>query len=347
MHPLKIKQLLFNVLFVWFLGIILDLLAMFFVSLLGYFFKYDIYSRYSICLLSFINVSILIFLSCFSKVRNFPNFLYLKLSKFKNSIIILTIFLMFIVLIGIVIFSNLKHLNINILLFIVLILVFVTFIVLLKNVIFEKESELFLKTLKENNEFYIRVEDENRVFKHNLIAKLLSVKSVSNKKASVLIEDLLNQFNVSIDFSDHIKFIPYGLNGIIYQKIYPFLKELDVKIYNDITDDIFEYLKPRRYNVLIEKMVISLDNAIESALNSVDKLVAINIFEENEEIIIEIKNSFSHNINIDLLGSKNYSTKGVKRGIGLFSALRNNEVFMDVKIVNQLFITKISAKKQL
>ena len=39
-----------------------------------------------------------------------------------------------------------------------------------------------------------------------------------------LIEDLISQFNKNEKFSENIKVIPYGLNGIIYQKLYPYLK---------------------------------------------------------------------------------------------------------------------------
>ena len=183
------------------------------------------------------------------------------------------------------------------------------------------------------------------------MAKILSIKSVSGKKARMLIDDFLRSFNQNIDFSIHIQDMPYGLNGIIYEKIYSYIGKLHIKIDNKIDFDIFTKLNPRRYNVFVEKMIIALDNAIEASLNSVEKLLVINLYFEDESIIMDIKNTLSTNLNLEELGKVNYSTKSNKdykrHGLGLFSALRNNEVTMSIKIVNNLFITRIIAKQNL
>ena len=106
------------------------------------------------------------------------------------------------------------------------------------------------------------------------------------------------------------------------------------------------FRSPRRYNVLVEKLVVSLDNAIEASLNSKNKVVIINLYDDEDNIYIEIKNSFAHNLDIDNLGNLNYSTKGKRRGLGLFSILRDNEASLKVKVVNNYFISLISTKKQ-
>lgn len=155
----------------------------------------------------------------------------------------------------------------------------------------------------------------------------------------------MNNFISNIDFNTHIENIPYGLNGILYQKIYPFLNNLEIKINNEIYYDIFEVLNPRRYNVLVEKIVISLDNAIEASLKSVDRILIINLYEENNYIVIEIKNSLVDSIDVDFLGSINYSTKKRNSGLGLFSAMRDKEVSMDIKIINDMFVSHLEAKK--
>ena len=210
-----------------------------------------------------------------------------------------------------------------------------------------REIDEYLKILRENNEFYIRVDDDNRIFKHNLTAKLSSIKSVGNKKTNSLIDDLIFQFNKSIDFSSSIKVIPYGLNGIIYQKLYPYLEDLNVKVNNEINYDILAVLKPRRYNVFVEKMMLALDNAIESCLKSKEKALVINIFDDEVNIYVEVENTFASDIDLDLLGTKSYSTKGKRRGLGLFSMFRNNEAKVTVKIINNLFVNKITTKKRL
>lgn len=231
---------------------------------------------------------------------------------------------------------------------IALVLVLTLFFVLLIKVrINLVENEIFLELLKKNNDFYISIEDENRIFKHNLMAKMLSIKSVSSKKARALIDDFLKSYNSNMDFSFHIKDMPYGLNGVIYEKIYPYMGQLNIKIDNKIDFDIFSKLKPRRYNVFVEKMVIVLDNAIQASLKSRTKLLILNLYYEDNQIIIDIKNTFEANLSLDDLGKINYSTKGKRRGLGLFSALRDNEVSLSMKIINDLFVTKIVAKQNL
>lgn len=324
----------------------LDLLSMIVVSLLYSIFGFNVNSNYIFQVLPTVIISCLLILSghipFFKKAIEF---LYKKIQKVEYLDIILFIFSAFVLTLSITLAFNIENLKINLLLVLVLFLMFMLFIVLIKYKLNAVENEIFLKTLKANNDFYISMNDENRIFRHNLMAKLLSIKSVSNRKARVLIDDLLTEFNSSLDFSKHIKDIPYGLNGILYEKIYPYLDKLNIKIDNKINYDIFDNLKPRRYNVFVEKIIISLDNAIESSLKSADKLLMINLYEDKSSIIVEVKNSYSNNINIDHLGAKNYSTKGNNRGLGLFSAFRNKEAELSVKIINNTFICLIKAKK--
>ena len=160
------------------------------------------------------------------------------------------------------------------------------------------------------------------------------------------IDDFVIKNNKGMNYSKKMKTIPYGLNGIIYQKTYPYLEELNFKLSNKIGVDIFKLLRPRRYNVLVEKLIVSLDNAIDASLNSKNKVVVINLYDDEDNIYVEIKNSFAYNLDIDNLGTLNYSTKGKRRGLGLFSALRDNEATLKVKVVNNYFISIISARKQ-
>ena len=62
---------------------------------------------------------------------------------------------------------------------------------------------------------------------------------------------------------------------------------------------------------------------------------------------MEIRNSFNEIINVDELGNKDYSTKGKKHGMGLFSIIRNSEAKVKFSIVNDFFITTVSVKKKI
>lgn len=344
----SIKKLVINSLLIWLVGVILDLISMLIVSFLCYVFSINLekyYDLFSISL-TLIVFLLIICIGHFSKTRNFLLKVYKYLDDIEYSNLTLVIFCAFIFTLGLIIFLNFEDIHVDVLIFIIIILSVFTFILLVKYRINAIENKKYLETLRENNDFYIKMDDENRIFKHNLMAKLTSIKSVSNKKAIALIDDFVIKTNKTISYSKKIKRIPYGLNGIIYQRTYPYLEDINFNITNKIDFDIFKVLKPRRYNVLVEKLFVSLDNAIEASLNSKNKVVVINLYDDEENIYIEIKNSFSQKIDIDNLGSLNYSTKGKKRGLGLFSILRDNEASVNIKIVNNYFISIISARKQ-
>ena len=339
------KQFFYTVV-VWFCGMLFDCLAMIGVLILNRFIEFNVYSPFSRIILTFIVLLAFVILANIKLFVQFVNKLYLKLQKVNYFDFTLMIFALFVLLMSVAIFLTLANIKLSILLLAVLFLLGFSFVLLIGVRINLIENAKFLKHLKENNDFYVTIEDENRIFKHNLMAKMLSIKSVSGKKARNLIDDFLKSYNANMDFSFHIKDMPYGLNGIIYEKIYPYMGQLNIKIDNKIDFDIFSKLKPRRYNVLVEKLMILLDNAIDSCLKSVDKILIINLYEDNNSINIEIKNTFSGDLDVEKLGESNYSTKGQKRGFGLYSALRNTEVSTKVNIVNNMFVVKLIAKNQ-
>ena len=345
LKPQPLKNLFFYLIIVWFYGMCLDLLSMLIISGFIYIFDLDFSYHWQAEIMTFFVFICMILIGRSKKIKKLTNSLLKILNKIKFSDFNLTLFTLFIFLVGLTLFAYIDRLNISLLLFLVIFSILIDFVFLILYKSNSAETAKFIQFLRENNQFYMHVDDENRIFKHNLLAKLLSIKSVSNKKARLLIDDLIKEFNSNIGFIDHIKDIPYGLNGIIYQKIYSYLDKIEIKIDNRISYDVFEVLTARRYNVLVEKMVIALDNAIESTLKSFSKLLIIDLYQEDDKIIVEIKNTFANNINIDELGKANYSTKGKKRGLGLFSALRNKEVAMSVKIINDMFVSKLIAIK--
>ncbi len=347
--PLPLNKFIFYVLFIWLCGTFLDLFSMLIVSMISFLFHYDISSNMDILtiVMSFFVFDMLIILGKSVTVKRLVNKLWKSISSFKFADLALILFSIFTFIIGYAIFSNLRNLKSGMLLNIILLLVLLVFIVLFRFKVYSAEETKFLETLKENNELYIKTEEENSIFKHNLMAKLLSIKSVSNKKAAALVDDLILQFSKSIHFSEKMRVVPYGINGIIYQKLNPYLDEINVNISNNVRYDIFTVLKPRRYNVFVEKMVIALDNAIEACLNSTKKILTIDLYDEEDFIVIEIRNTFSNEIDISLLGTKNYSSKGKKRGWGIFSSFRNSEAILKVSIINDQFVSKISAKKKI
>lgn len=344
-NPLPFRKLLFYVIIVWFFGIILDLLSMIVASCIYAIFEFDINLNLLSLLLTVLVCIFMIFLARRKFIVSLCNHIYNLLLKIKYYDVLLIFLIIFILVMAFLMLFNLDMFNITFFISVIIVETLLLFVLSIKVKLHMSENLIFLKTLKENNDFYIMIDDENSILKHNLIAKLLAIKSVSGKKAKLLIDDLISSYSTGFKYNENIKTIPYGLNGIIYQKVYKYLKLLDIKLINTIHYDIFDVLSPRKYNVLVEKVVIALDNAIEAAMLSEEKIIYICIYDNAKEIFVEIRNSFANDVNIDSLGMKKYSTKGVKRGIGLFSIFRNNEANLHITIINNMFISVISTRK--
>lgn len=343
-----LKKIIINCLVVYLVGILLDLIVMVAVSIICSIFKIDISAYLNVFVIIssvFVFLIFIIIGKCKTIIR-LLNKLIQFIVDIRYSNFSLLLFCLFLFIFSLIFFVNLNRMNLDILLLVTVILAIALFLLLLRFRINEVENRKYLITLKENNDFYIKMDDENRIFKHNLMAKLTSIKSVSNQKAIDLIDDFVIKTNKDLTYFSKVKSVPYGLNGIIYQNTYPYLEDINFKTTNNISFDIFEVLKPRRYNVLVEKLVVCLNNAIEASINSQNKIVVINIDADDDYIYIEIKNTFSDNLNVDSLGNKSYSTKGKKRGLGLFSTLRNNEVTMKVRVINNYFVCTLVAKQQ-
>jgi len=341
------KKLFYYVFIVWLIGIILDFSSMLILLFLQYVYDINVSSSIYVIAPTLYVLVMIVILGKIKFLKKYVNLLYKVIAKIKYVNAMLFIFTTFVLFLSILMAINISNLDVSLLVSVVAILVIIIFAILIRIKYSELENSIFVDILRKNNDFYVSMNKEQNIFKHNLISKLLSIESVSDKKTRMLIKDLINEFNSNIDYSNRISDIPYGLDGIINEKIYSYNDKLEIKVDNKIKIDIFDVLKPRRYNVLIEKLSIILDNAIEACVNSTNKILIINMYEKDKQIIVEVKNSFSGSMSIDDIGKINYSSKGKKRGFGLYSALRNNEVNLEVKVVNHMFVAKMCANKNL
>ena len=197
---------------------------------------------------------------------------------------------------------------------------------------------------------YEKIIDDNRAYKHELLNNLLVLKSYKNKNSNEF-NDFLDELidsnsnkNVSIK---NIYNLPSGLKGIFYYKLF----NLDEKEYN-ISINISKKLgttlnkiSHKDYINLYKIIGIVLDNAIEACSMTKNKYLMIDVYKEDNSIIIDISNSFNNKINLVNMHKKGYTTKGDKRGLGLYIArniIKNSEKLKMIQDVNQnIFITKI------
>ena len=341
----SVKKLIYDVIIIWLFGILLDLLTMLIISLIDICIDVDIYANSFTIVPSIIIFTMYVLFTNCKKVLNFIDSFYKQICRIRYYDFIIVVISIFTLLCAVVLAINIHKITVGLLLPFTVFSVLLVFITGIKMKFLDYEYNIFLNTLRENNNFYIKMDEENRMFKHNLLANLLAVKSVSNKASRDLINELINNLNYNVDFLNQLKNVPYGLTGIVYEKIHPYVNKLEIKIDNKIDFDIFNFLKPRRYNVLVEKLVLMIDNALEASMLSVDKVVIINMYLEDDTIVIEVKNSFKDSIDVDSLGKLSYSTKSHNRGFGLFTIFRDNEVSVNVKIINNMFVAKLVAIK--
>ena len=76
-----------------------------------------------------------------------------------------------------------------------------------------------------------------------------------------------------------------------------------------------------------------------------DKYIGIEVYKEKSNIIISIENSFSGKINLKNINNKYYSTKGNRRGYGLFilnSIIKGTDgLDFEQKVYDNIFCSKI------
>lgn len=338
------KGIIYYVFFIWFVGILLDIL---FMALFSVFFEY-LLKIWPVWGILFISLFLQLVLNLIFRIKR-VNLLVIKIKdklKLINNfvwIFILSVFL--VILFGVFAFKNLNSIS-SVVLFIFLIALSLSFIVFLLKILYEeKVYKITIDNLLENNNYYVDLNNRDRVFKHNLIHNLNSIKTVSNEKSKLLLEDLIKEVGVNNTNKD-IDNLPDGINGLICKTIYSkSKKKLNIAINNYLKSDLFGVLTPRKYNKLCEAISLSLDNAISASEKSKERILQIVLLEEDNYVKVKIINTFQTFLEIDKLGTLDYSTKKDGHGLGLYSLLSRKDLRIKTSIINNLFENQIIVKK--
>lgn len=339
-----ILELFYYTVIIWIYGIFVDLIVMVIVSLLN---LTNVFELLHVQIIFSYIMAITLFGFCsISFVKNITRKTINKLLKVKPYILLDIIFILSIMYLSSLCLADLKNTSLVALYFIIAIVIsYIIYMTIDKHYNIKRLKELN-KILLKNIDFFISLDEEHRIFKHNLTHQLSGIKSVSTKKGKDLIDDLILEYNKNFAMPKNIKNIPEGINGIVYEKFYNFnSKDIKLIVNNNISTLLLDNMRPKTFNRLCEALGVCLDNSMEATIKSDEKLILID-FEENREFyFIDIKNTFSNKVDIDCFGDKNYSTKEGIRGIGIFSILKRKEFEIKNKIVNNCFCTTIQIKK--
>lgn len=225
----------------------------------------------------------------------------------------------------------------------IVLFILILIICLLKNMQRQEALKIKNKYLVDNIKNYETISDDYAELRHNLNADFLAIRSVANKKAQEIIDEKIQKYNKNYNWVTHIGDIPKGIQGVICIKLYE-IKNTDInfEIKSDIDSEIINKMSPKIYSNLCDYLVILLNNAIEACNKSEEKIIFIEMEEENNKLCIKIINTFKDALDIDKLGDKKYSTKKIKSGIGLnYISRHNKSIQIKKEIINNLFIVSM------
>lgn len=210
-------------------------------------------------------------------------------------------------------------------------------------------ASLICKMMRSYNKLICRLIDENskiketvREYNHNLKSKLLSLGLVT-KENLPLINDVLIIKSFS-GANKNLKNVPKCMCALILEKIddkditFNFINELNYK-------KVRKKLDAFKFYEFLKLTSIALDNAVESSLCSENPYIQMRLIDKDGCIFLEISNSFNAVLNIDQLGEKNKSSKGINRGIGLYTIFNSKEVDSFVEIRDNVFKLTLKVKK--
>ncbi len=218
------------------------------------------------------------------------------------------------------------------------------FILQLQYLIFNSVKTKKLQLTKLNKKYIYKIE-EDQIYRHNINNKLIAIKQVGNSDVKLLIDELIYDKKLEYHNAVHLGKVPEYMLSVFYDKLYN-QDSISVNITNTLETNLLKMLGIIKFSKLIECIGISLDNVLESLENTKNPYINIVFKEDTEKIVICICNNFSHNLDIDLLGKKDYSNKRKPSGIGLFSISKFKDINHELSIVNNEFRMKFNVYKK-
>lgn len=294
---------------------------------------------------SFVIFILVYFTCCNNKLSNYCQKIERKVNK-KNVLVIISI-----CLIAFFIVDVTYIMNVNGKLYYTNIVVLICFMVIICIAIYnymrmEKEIEK-TETLLNFMSKYEETIDKDRTNRHEMLNNLLMLKTIENKNSKEyenILDDLIKEYDKSGNSIKNIYKLPTGLKGLFYYKLNSIDNiNLNVNISKKIVD-ISKKISRKDYVVLCKALGILLDNAIEASLKSKDRYIGIEVFDNKDEYTIIVDNSCKDKVNINKINNKNYSTKGKKRGLGLYilnNMLEKNSIISLIQNYNDKIFTSI------
>lgn len=144
-----------------------------------------------------------------------------------------------------------------------------------------------------------------------------------------------------------------GLKGFINYKLQEMIDlgiNVELVISKDIASNKTRKLTIKEEDELYNLVGIYLDNAKDAASESTEKIVAVNIYKEKRNLVLEIANTYSGNYDREDLETNLYSTKGAGHGYGLKIAsgiISKSDIYsLQTEVNNGFFIQRLKISNQ-
>ncbi|MDW8800705.1 GHKL domain-containing protein [Clostridium sp. A1-XYC3] len=213
----------------------------------------------------------------------------------------------------------------NIILFIgMIIMIFILNLFLCYNIVKINEEKKLIEVHNKYNPIIENIIEEARRKQHDFKNHINTINGIVQVAKEEELKASLTTYIKSLNyFTKNIEDIIYIDNLIIRAVIYSKLCEAEKKNISfsySVSNDALDW-KVKEYE-LSDMITNLLNNAFEATENSIEKSVTINIFEEGDKNIIEVKNSVSSINSEDFkdMFNRGFSTKkGKNRGYGLYN----------------------------
>lgn len=314
----------------------------------------------------FINIISLIFILKTIDYFKF-NFKYFKKVDFKDKIVQLNFYLLFIHLLLNVShwLSNMKNLNsFSSMIATICFLMFMSILFYLQSIRekYEKEEQIKQKEqeqlqLQKYTDEIVNLYNEIRGFRHDYGGMLASFQSAIHtgdiKEVERIYQEVLVNANLQLR-SD--KYTYFDLNNVGDSALRSVMTQTLFKArdYNiELTFEVKDFVKPLPIKLLdlVRMTSVLLNNAIEGAAESYQKTMNVSLVDLDTETILVIQNSRKKRpLDLEEIYRTDFSTKGVGRGLGLSNIkeiINNYEgIILDTKIEDEYFIQAMRVRKE-
>ena len=217
--------------------------------------------------------------------------------------------------------------NLDFLFTMILLLCFIMFgfLMLKQNSDIQKTTSMYQKLVAYSDITNGLLEDY-RVISHEQKNQLLVIRSLLDDNSPQELVDYVDglldkKVGFKYEWIGDLNYLPLsGLKGLINDKLIEAnsLKiNTNISISKDIDKLKLNKLSSKQKHELYSIIGVYLDNAIQAAKESNKKEVSLEIYKENEKIVIVIANTYNGKIEMEKLDNYGYTTKGKNHGVGL------------------------------